>query len=140
MAPVQVKEKLRALMWDKVGIEKTAANMTSALDDLAAIHRDVLPAMRIANRSRSANYEWLDAIDVVNMVDACELIIRSSLERKESRGPFFRRDFPLMDNGKWLVANVLKKSSDGMRFEQRPYALPLFKPDFETRDNLEVAW
>jgi len=140
MAPVQVKEKLRALMWDKVGIEKTAANMTSALDDLAAIHRDVLPAMRIANRSRSANYEWLDAIDVVNMVDACELIIRSSLERKESRGPFFRRDFPLMDNGKWLVANLLKKSSDGMRFEQRPYALPLFKPDFETRDNLEVAW
>jgi succinate dehydrogenase/fumarate reductase flavoprotein subunit len=140
MAPVQVKEKLRALMWDKVGIEKTAANMTSALDDLAAIHRDVLPAMRIANRTRSANYEWLDAIDVVNMVDACELIIRSSLERKESRGPFFRRDVPLMDNGKWLVANVLKKSSDGMRFEQRPYALPLFKPDFETRDNLEVAW
>ena len=140
MAPVQVKEKLRTLMWDKVGIEKTAANMTSALDDLAAIRRDVLPAMRIANRTRSANYEWLDAIDVVNMVDACELIIRSSLERKESRGPFFRRDFPLMDNGKWLVANVLKKSSDGMRFEQRPYALPLFKPDFETRDNLEVAW
>ena len=140
MAPVQVKEKLRTLMWDKVGIEKTAANMTSALDDLAAIRRDVLPAMRIANRTRSANYEWLDAIDVINMVDACELIIRSSLERKESRGPFFRRDFPLMDNGKWLVANLLKKSSDGMRFEQRPYALPLFKPDFETRDNLEVAW
>ena len=140
MAPVQVKEKLRTLMWDKVGIEKTAANMTSALDDLAAIRRDVLPAMRIANRTRSANYEWLDAIDVVNMVDACELITRSSLERKESRGPFFRRDFPLMDNGKWLVANLLKKSSDGMRFEQRPYALPLFKPDFETRDNLEVAW
>ena len=140
MAPVQVKEKLRALMWDKVGIEKTAANMTSALDDLAAIHRDVLPAMRIANRTRSANYEWLDAIDVVNMVDACELIVHSSLARKESRGPFFRRDFPLMDNGKWLVANLLKKSSDGMRFEQRPYALPLFKPDFETRDNLEVAW
>ena len=140
MAPVQVKEKLRTLMWDKVGIEKTAANMTSALDDLAAIRRDVLPAMRIANRTRSANYEWLDAIDVINMVDACELIIHSSLERKESRGPFFRRDFPLMDNGKWLVANVLKKSSDGMRFEQRPYALPLFKPDFETRDNLEVAW
>jgi len=140
MAPVQVKEKLRALMWDKVGIDKTAADMSSALDELAAIRRDVLPAMRIANRTRSANYEWLDAIDVVNMVDACELIIRSSLERKESRGPFFRRDFPLTDNGKWLVANVLKKSGDGMRFEQRPYAQPLFRPDFETRDNLEVAW
>ena len=86
------------------------------------------------------NYEWLDAIDVVNMVDACELIIHSSLERKESRGPFFRQDFPRMDNDKWLVANVLKKSGNGMRFEQRPYDLPFFKPDFATRDNLEVAW
>ena len=62
------------------------------------------------------NYEWLDAIDVVNMVDACELIIHSSLERKESRGPFFRQDFPRMDNDKWLVANVLKKSGNGIRF------------------------
>jgi succinate dehydrogenase/fumarate reductase flavoprotein subunit len=140
MAPVQVKEKLRALMWDKVGIEKTAADMSSALDDLAAIRRDWLPDMRISNRTKSANYEWLDAIDVVNMIDACELIIHSSLERKESRGPFFRRDFPLTDNGKWLVANVLKKSGNAMRFEQRPYALALFKPDFETRDNFEVAW
>jgi succinate dehydrogenase/fumarate reductase flavoprotein subunit len=42
----------------------------------------------------NANYEWLDAIDVVNMIDACELIVHSSLERKESRGPFFRQDFP----------------------------------------------
>ena len=140
MAPIRVKEKLRALMWDKVGIEKTTANMNAALDDLAAIRRDCLPDMRISNRTKSANYEWLDAIDVVNMVDACELIIHSSLERKESRGPFFRRDFPLTDNGKWLVANVLKKSGNGMRFEKRPYAQPLFKPDFETRDNFEVAW
>jgi succinate dehydrogenase/fumarate reductase flavoprotein subunit len=140
MAPVQVKEKLRALMWDKVGIEKTAADMSSALDDLAAIRRDWLPDMRISNRTKLANYEWLDAIDVVNMIDACELIVHSSLERKESRGPFFRRDFPLTDNGKWLVANVLKKSGNAMRFEQRPYALALFKPDFETRDNFEVAW
>ena len=140
MSPIKVKEKVRALMWDKVGIEKTTANMNSALDDLAAIRRDWLPNMRIANRTQSVNYEWLDAIDVVNMVDACELIIHSSLERKESRGPFFRHDFPLTDNGKWLVANVLKKSGNGMRFEKRPYAQPLFKPDFETRDNLEVAW
>jgi succinate dehydrogenase/fumarate reductase flavoprotein subunit len=74
------------------------------------------------------------------MVDACELIVRSSLERKESRGPFFRRDFPATDNTNWLVANVLKKSGNGLRFEQRPYELPFFEPGFETKDNLEVAW
>ena len=140
ISPVQLKEKLRSLMWDKAGVEKDAAGMRSALDDIEQIRLELLPDMKIANRTRTANFEWLDAIDVVNMVDACELIVQSSLERKESRGPFFRRDFPATDNTNWLVANVLKKSGNGLRFEQRPYELPFFEPGFETKDNLEVAW
>lgn len=68
------------------------------------------------------------------------IIVLSSLERKESRGPFMRSDFPLQDNASWLAANILKRTENGFRFEQRPYELPFFKPDFVTKDNLEVAW
>ena len=74
------------------------------------------------------------------MVDACELIILSSLERKESRGPFMRRDFPMQDNVSWLSANVMVRTDNGHRFEKRPYETPFFKPDFTIKDNLEVAW
>lgn len=140
ISPAKLKEMLRNLMWEKVGVEKDAAGMRSALGDIEQIRLELLPEMKIANQTRAVNYEWLDAIDVVNMVDACELIVHSSLERKESRGPFFRRDFPATDNKNWLVANVLKKSGNGLRFEQRPYELPFFVPGFEIRDNLEVAW
>jgi succinate dehydrogenase / fumarate reductase, flavoprotein subunit len=140
ISPVQLKEKLRSVMWEKVGVEKDAAGLRSALVDIEQIRLELLPDMKIANQTKTANFEWLDAIDVVNMVDACELIIHSSLERKESRGPFFRGDFPATDNKNWLVANVLKKSGNGLRFEQRPYDLPFFVPGFETKDNLEVAW
>ncbi len=140
MTPTEVKTRVRALMWEKVGVEKNATGLRSALDDIEKIRLNLLPDMRISNQTKSVNYEWLDAIDVVNMVDACELIIHSSLERKESRGPFFRQDFPRMDNDKWLVANVLKKTDNGIRFEQRPYDLPFFKPNFASNDNLEVAW
>src|SRR3954453_12296352 len=138
--PAKVKERVRALMWEKVGVEKSEAGMRAALDDIEQIRSDLLQGMRITNSGKIANYEWLDAIDVINMIDACELIVHSSLERKESRGPFFRQDFPLTDNANWLVANVLKKSGNGMRFERRPYDLPTFRPDFVTKDNLEVAW
>jgi len=138
--PGKVKERVRALMWDKVGVEKSEAGMRSALDEIEQIRLVLLPGMRIANTGKTANYEWLDAIDVVNMIDTCELIVHSSLERKESRGPFMRTDFPLTDNANWLTANVLKKSGNGLRFEQRKYDLPTFQPDFVTKDNLEVAW
>ncbi|HYZ45702.1 MAG TPA: FAD-binding protein [Xanthobacteraceae bacterium] len=135
-----VKSAIRQMMWDKVGVEKDAASLQSALADIAAIRLDLLPRMSVVRTEKSANYEWLDAIDAVNMVDTCELIILSSLERKESRGPFMRRDFPAQDNERWLAANVLIRTDNGHRFEQRPYETPFFQPDFATRDNLEVAW
>jgi len=135
----EVKNTVRRIMWDKVGVEKDAASMRAAIEDIATVRLDLLPRMSVTRTVPSVNYEWLDAIDVVNMVDACELIIHSSLERKESRGPFMRRDFPLQDTN-WLAANLMHKTQNGFRFEQRPYALPLFRPDFATRDNLEVTW
>ncbi len=140
ISPIKLKEMLRGIMWNKVGVEKDAAGLQSAIEDIEQIRLDLLPDMAIANPTPTANFEWLDAIDVVNMVDACELIARSSLQRKESRGPFFRRDFPATDNINWLVANVVSKSGNSLRFEQRPYALPFFQPGFDTKDNLEVAW
>jgi succinate dehydrogenase/fumarate reductase flavoprotein subunit len=140
LVPAKIKERLRQVMWDTAGVEKDAASLRSGLDDIEEIRLDLIPRMRLASHARTANYEWLDAIDVVNMAEACELILQSSLERKESRGPFFRRDFPETDNANWLTANVLKKTDNGFRFEQRPYELPFFAPGFATRDNLEVPW
>jgi len=96
--------------------------------------------MGATREARSTNYEWIDAIDAVNMLDVCELIVQSSLERCESRGPFIRRDFPQTDNERWLVANVMVKTDNGIRFERRPYALPFLKPGFSVKDNLEVTW
>ena len=139
-SPGKLKEELRAVMWNRVGVEKNASDLRSALDDIDRIRVKLLPGMKIRNTAKSANYEWLDAIDLMNMIDVCELVIHSSLERKESRGPFLRQDFPLTDNDNWLAANVLKKSGNGLRFEKRPYSLPLFAPGFSRKDNLEVAW
>jgi succinate dehydrogenase / fumarate reductase, flavoprotein subunit len=135
-----VKTAIRTMMWNKVGVEKDAASMRSALEDVETIRLDLLPRMSVTRAAKSTNYEWLDAIDAINMIDVCELIILSSLERKESRGPFMRRDFPMQDNTDWLAANVMVRTANGHRFERRPYNLPFFKPDFATKDNLEVAW
>jgi succinate dehydrogenase / fumarate reductase, flavoprotein subunit len=136
----QVKVAIRQMMWDKVGVEKDAASLQSALADIEAIRLDLLPRMSVVRAEKSVNYEWLDAIDAVNMIDTCQLIILSSLERKESRGPFMRRDFPMQDNSRWLAANLMIRTDNGYRFELRPYDLPFFQPDFSVKDNLEVAW
>jgi succinate dehydrogenase/fumarate reductase flavoprotein subunit len=138
--PVAVKEQIRRVMWDKVGVEKNRAGLFSALEDLDRIRSSVLPNMKIRNPTRIANYEWLDAMDVYNMIDAAELIVHSSIERRESRGPFMRTDFPETDNENWLAANIMVKTDNGFRFEQVPYDLPFFQPGFVRRDNMMVPW
>jgi succinate dehydrogenase/fumarate reductase flavoprotein subunit len=138
--PVVVKEQIRRIMWEKVGVEKNLAGLTSALEDLDRLRTSVLPNMKIKNRTRVANYEWLDVIDVHNMIDAAELVIHSSIERRESRGPFMRTDFPETDNENWLAANVMVKTDNGFRFEQRPYELSFYQPGFVRRDNMTVPW
>lgn len=139
-SPVAVKEQIRHIMWEKVGVEKNLAGLTGALEDLDRLRTSVLPNMKIKNRTRVANYEWLDVIDVHNMIDAAELVIHSSIERRESRGPFMRTDFPETDNENWLAANIMVKTDNGFRFEQRPYELSFYQPGFARRDNMTVPW
>jgi succinate dehydrogenase/fumarate reductase flavoprotein subunit len=139
--PSFVRRAIQHSMSENVGVEKDAASLAQALDDLADIRSSLLPNMRLSNVTACVNFEWLDAIEVVNMAEACELVVHSSLERRESRGPFMRRDFPLTDNNDWLAANILRRGGSGeLRFERRPYETPFFTPGFATQDNMEVAW
>jgi len=139
-SPADIKQKIRGIMWEKVGVEKSAASLTGALEDLGRIRTSMLPTMSVRSRTRTANYEWQDAIDVHNMIDSAELIIHSSIERRESRGPFMRLDYPETDNDSWLAANIMIKTDNGFRFERSPYETPFFEPGFSRRDNLSVAW
>jgi succinate dehydrogenase / fumarate reductase, flavoprotein subunit len=68
------------------------------------------------------NPGWHTAIDLRSMLVNAEALLRSALERKESRGAHARSDYPQTDDDLTSVNYVVEKSSDGMkvRAEQRP--------------------
>ena len=128
-------------MWQHAGVEKNADGMQRALEMLDAMRADSVPRMGLKSVSRTCNHGWFDAMDVLNMLDACTLILRSGLNRRESRGPFIRTDYPEMDNERWLVGNVLVPHADGtVSFKTLPYDLAYWRPGFARKDNLEVEW
>ena len=98
------------------------------------------PKMGLKNTTRRFNYGWVDAIDIFNMLDVCEITIHSALNRKESRGSFYRTDYPMTDNENWLVKNILCKTGAGPEFRTEPYDTPYIKPDFDKRDFFSVDW
>ena len=141
VTPMHIKNKLRQLMWDKMGFVKTEDGMTAGLDEVRTL-RDLANArMGLKNTTTNFNYGWIDALDAFNMLDVCELTILSALNRKESRGPFYRTDYPYTDNANWHARNILIPGPGGdVGYRVEPYATPYLKPDFDRRDYFEVPW
>jgi succinate dehydrogenase / fumarate reductase flavoprotein subunit len=67
------------------------------------------------------NPGWHTAIDLRSMLVNAEALLRSALERKESRGAHARSDHPELDDQLTSVNFVVEKTPDGMRVrpEQR---------------------
>ncbi len=58
------------------------------------------------------NREWVTALENQAMLRVLEIIVRTSLMRKESRGAMYRKDYPNTDNKDWLK-NIIVKNEDG---------------------------
>ena len=85
--------------------------MARALDAMDDFRKRVAQIHVIGNREY--NPGWHLALDLPNMLTVSEAIVRSGLERKESRGAHFREDFPAKEKSFAHVNMVIHKDSDG---------------------------
>jgi succinate dehydrogenase/fumarate reductase flavoprotein subunit len=126
--PIQVKMRVRDIMWE-LGYVKNERKLVAARDALQRLREEDVPRLRLQSTTRSWNTGWMDALDACSMIDACEATVRSGLLRKESRGPFYREDYPYVDNENWLCKVILTRAADGWRSRTEPYEVPYLAPE-----------
>jgi fumarate reductase flavoprotein subunit len=123
-----IRDEIKALMWEKVGLVRTGKQMEEAIGRLDELAEDVDLA-RVENRQLVRyNMEWNNIIDVTNSIAVCTMVAHSALRREESRGAHYREDFVETDNKNWLVnIRLRRKGERGIELTTKPVNLTRLK-------------
>ena len=112
--PQEFKNNIKSLMWEKVAKKKKKKTLNEALKELLEMQKE-LENLDVKDK-KQYNADLMTALEVINMVEICILVVKSAIIRRESRGAHFRSDFPeTLDE--WKKSIVINKNK--IEFEAR---------------------
>ncbi|MHB8654849.1 MAG: FAD-binding protein [Terriglobia bacterium] len=121
-----LRSELESLMWEKVGIVRNEKDMQTALGELTAIQERTRRLKTV--QDQVFNMEWGEAINLANLTIVAEMVTRSALHRKESRGAHYRSDLPKSDPH-WLKRiRMISDGNGGMNLTEQPIEFTRLTP------------
>jgi succinate dehydrogenase / fumarate reductase flavoprotein subunit len=124
----KIRRDMGNSMSENVGLFRSPDKLqkqTEMLKDIRARYE----AVGVEDKGKVFNTDLLFHIELGYMVDCAEMIVKSSIERKESRGAHTRLDYPNRDDENWLKHIVLTKQPDGSeKMSYLPVTITQFEP------------
>jgi succinate dehydrogenase/fumarate reductase flavoprotein subunit len=107
------KELVRTVMWRSASVVREESILREGLKQLYEVE-SILDNIAVRNYKEIVSFQ-----ELANMITVGKLTIKGALERKESRGSHWRRDYP--DQSEDYLGNFeYSKSSDGDLINYRP--------------------
>ena len=119
-----------ATMMDKhCGVYRDEAGLTEALRQLSGL-KARYEKIAVGDKSRIFNQALTFALEVGFMLDCADAIVRSALERKESRGAQSRTDYPERNDAEWLKHILITyRTGKEPELSYAPVTITQWKPE-----------
>ena len=121
-----------------LGPIRSGEELEAFLVEIQRTKREELPLLEATAKGRVYNKEWLDALELENILEILEIATASALQRTESRGVHFRDDHPFTDNDNGLEESVVRKTKNGFEVTTRPVCATSLTPPTGVTPYLEM--
>jgi succinate dehydrogenase/fumarate reductase flavoprotein subunit len=122
-----LRDALRLSIWEKLGIIREGKGLQEGLHTIQEL-KEKMDQVGIPG-SPAYNISWNDWLNMRNLLDASEMVGRSALERRESRGAHYRSDFPKKNTREYLKNFYIKREKGEMKIYDRPVIINRLKPE-----------
>ncbi|MDE1852620.1 MAG: FAD-binding protein [Thaumarchaeota archaeon] len=112
VSPVEVRKRIQDVAQKYAWVVRNRQGLQTALEEVTRIRGD-LDKMCLQTKGLNYNLEFIESLQVRNILDCLEMTATSALVREESRGVHYRSDFPMMNNDSWMKNVVLSRGENG---------------------------
>ncbi len=128
LRPAEVRRRVQEAAHKYLGPIRNREDLLFLVNFLDSVRKDEIPNLASTSKTRTYNKEWIDALELQNMVQLLEMSARSALLRTESRGVHYREDCPNTDNDQWLRESIVKRTADGFEVTRGPVTVTTMTP------------
>ena len=123
----EMRERLYNIMWNDVGILRTAESLARGKAALDTLARDIADC-GVANANRRYSLTWMDRLNLENLTLVSRAICAAADFRRDSRGAHFREDFPEVSDLAASAFTSVRLVDDRPTVASRPVVFSRVRP------------
>jgi succinate dehydrogenase / fumarate reductase flavoprotein subunit len=128
----RLRLELAKMMDEKAGLYRSRAGLSEALSKLHEL-RKRYAEIAVGDKGRVFNQALTFALEVGNLLDCGEAVIRDALVREESRGAHMHLDHPQRNDEEWLKHTLLAyREGAEPEISYLPVTITRWKPEVRT--------
>ncbi len=122
-----IRKEMQATTLENLGIFRTGEKIARVPDEIKGL-KERHGRAYVQDKGKVFNTDLINTLETGYLLDLAEAMAAGALNREESRGSHFRRDFPQRDDVNWLKHTLAHWSPDGPKLSYLEVTITKWPP------------